>query len=187
MELAECLKVKAKWGFGNSTTEVKHFVKTLVDTNISEDTPTGAYLRKYCKFKNNLPGEDWCISFMRRYRLSCKLPSSRKRKVEGEETSTKKTELVTSTPNKDKEDSESDLLSMEESDIDSSEEEDKDDEEEAGFVTFNAQKYLQLQKKKRVIENEYYADDYGKLYIGRVATGIFKVQCEDDIPCKKAR
>ena len=94
--------------------------------------------------------------------------SSRKRKVEGEETSTKKTKLVTSTPNKDKEESGSDLLSMEESDIDSSEEEDKDDEEEAGFVIFNAQKYLQLQKKKRVIENEYYAVDYGKLYIGRV-------------------
>ena len=39
MDLAECLKVKAKWGFGNSITEIKSFVKTYVDTNITEDTP----------------------------------------------------------------------------------------------------------------------------------------------------
>ena len=39
MELAECLKVKAKWGFGNSITEIKSFVKIYVDTNITEDTP----------------------------------------------------------------------------------------------------------------------------------------------------
>ena len=56
---------------------------------------------------------------------------------------------------------------MEESDIDSSEEEDKDDEE-AGFVTFNEQKSLKRQKNKRVIENGYYAVNYGKVYIGRV-------------------
>ena len=77
MELAECLKIKARWGFGNTTKEVKHLVKSFVDSNITQETPTGAYLRKYCKFKSdNLPGEDWCTSFMRRYRLSCKLPSS---------------------------------------------------------------------------------------------------------------
>ena len=93
--------------------------------------------------------------------------SSRKRKVEGKETRTKKTKLVTSTPHKGKDDSGSDLLSMEESDIDSSDEE-HNKKDDAGFVTFNAQKYLQLQKKKKVIVNEYYAVDYGKIYIGRV-------------------
>ena len=44
MELAKCLKIKAKWGFGNTITELKDLVKSFVDANIAEDSPTGMYL-----------------------------------------------------------------------------------------------------------------------------------------------
>ena len=76
MELAEYLKIKANGGFGNILNELKQLVRLYVDANSCEDTPIGTYLRKYCKFKNSMPGEDWCTAFMRRYRLSCKIPST---------------------------------------------------------------------------------------------------------------
>ncbi|XP_045124798.1 MFS-type transporter clz9-like [Portunus trituberculatus] len=47
-----------------------------VDNNIYEDTEIGSYLKKYCKYRNNIPEADWCTAFLRRYKLSRKLPSS---------------------------------------------------------------------------------------------------------------
>lgn len=76
IELAQCLKLKSKWGFGNTIKELRQFVKMYVDQNITKETEIGKYLRKYCKFTNNMPGEDWCTAFLRRYRLSSKLPST---------------------------------------------------------------------------------------------------------------
>ena len=84
-ELALCLKAKARWGFGSTRDEVRDLVKEYVTKNKDTETDlrkhclylrNSLYLRKYCQFKNNKPGEDWLVGFMRRYRLSSKKPST---------------------------------------------------------------------------------------------------------------
>ncbi len=76
LELVECLKVKARWGFAETISEIKNHVHQFVAANIKKDTEVGLYLRKYCKFHNNRPGKDWIIGFMKKYGLSAKCPSA---------------------------------------------------------------------------------------------------------------
>ena len=54
----------AKWGLGLTRQEVKDFVKVYVDANIKENNETRDYLRKYCRFKNNILGDDWLGGFL---------------------------------------------------------------------------------------------------------------------------
>ena len=74
-ELALCLQAKARWGFGSTRDEVRDSVRDYVSANKGRDTKLGRYLKIHCQFKHNKPGEDWLISFMKRYRLSIKRPS----------------------------------------------------------------------------------------------------------------
>lgn len=49
LELADCLKVKARWGFSESTgiSEVTEHVKLIVNANIAQRNELGDYLKKY--------------------------------------------------------------------------------------------------------------------------------------------
>ena len=78
-ELAEALALRVKYGFTSTGEEVRDVVQHYVRSNKVNDTPLGIYLKKYCTFKNDRPGEDWLYSFMKRYGLSLKKPSSLKK------------------------------------------------------------------------------------------------------------
>ena len=74
-ELALCLQAKARWGFESTRDEVRDFVREYISNNKGTDTELGRYLDIHCKFKDDKPGKDWLISFMKRYSLSTKKPS----------------------------------------------------------------------------------------------------------------
>ena len=75
-ELALCLQAKARLGLGYTRVEVQDIVKDYISTNKGMDTELGRYLDIHCQFKDNKPGKDWLISFMRRYNFSTKKPSA---------------------------------------------------------------------------------------------------------------
>lgn len=62
-ELAECLRIMAKWGFGLSRTEVMDLVEVYIKSNNIKS-----------RFKNGRPGEDWWLSFKKRHHLSIRKP-----------------------------------------------------------------------------------------------------------------
>jgi hypothetical protein len=64
-KLANSLKLLEKWGFGLSRKEILQLVGNYVLSN-KVQTP----------FKNGIPGEDWFLSFKKRYNLSIKVPQS---------------------------------------------------------------------------------------------------------------
>ena len=75
-QLAECLTVMAKWGFGLAPSEICDYVKQFVTEKKKEKSKVGDYIRKYCRFKDNRPGEDWVYYFLKRYGFSVKKAST---------------------------------------------------------------------------------------------------------------
>lgn len=51
--LAKAIRLRAKWGFGWTRSDIQAFVKGFIDVNMEKDTDLGNYLKKYCKFKVN--------------------------------------------------------------------------------------------------------------------------------------
>ena len=74
VELAGCLVVRANWGYGCTSDEIKDLVRQYVDMKKGDGTPIGDHLQKHCHFST--PGKDWLTYFMRRYELSLKKPSA---------------------------------------------------------------------------------------------------------------
>ena len=80
IELAECLTIKARWGYASTREKVKELVEQNVKENKDKENAIEEHLRKYCQFKDGKPGEDWLCTFMNKYGLSSKKPSSLKKK-----------------------------------------------------------------------------------------------------------
>jgi hypothetical protein len=76
VDLADCIKSLARQGSGLSRFNIKIYVQSYIQYHKKLDTATGVYLRKYCKFRQDLPGNDWLKGFMNKFRLSCKKPST---------------------------------------------------------------------------------------------------------------
>lgn len=51
--LSKAIRLRAKWGFGWTRSDIQDFVKDFIDLNIEKDTELGNHLKKYCKFKVN--------------------------------------------------------------------------------------------------------------------------------------
>jgi len=49
--LAEAIRLRAKWGFGLSRSDVQDLVQDFVALHREKETPLGEHLRKYCQFK----------------------------------------------------------------------------------------------------------------------------------------
>ena len=59
VELVQCLTIMAKWGFGLTPSEICDYVKDFVIERKNGKDEIGKHLRKYCRFVDNRPGEDW--------------------------------------------------------------------------------------------------------------------------------
>lgn len=75
-ELAACLKCMAKWGFPLSRAEIKLVVAEFISKNMEGTSDLSNYLKRYCQFKNNVPGDEWLSAFLARHNLSNKKPRS---------------------------------------------------------------------------------------------------------------
>ena len=54
----------------------KMLVQEYVTEHKGADSPIGKHLHKFCQFKDNKPGDDGLHTFMEKYELSSKKPSS---------------------------------------------------------------------------------------------------------------
>ncbi|GBM86670.1 hypothetical protein AVEN_87432-1 [Araneus ventricosus] len=74
-ELAACLKSVARWGYPLAHKEIKISVSDFVIKSKESTNELDVHLQKYCRFKDDMPEEDWVSSFMHRHNLSAKKPS----------------------------------------------------------------------------------------------------------------
>jgi transposase-like protein len=74
-EIAAVAKEAAAHGFGLSLKELTLFIGDLVKRKWNDEDQTGEYLRKYCRFTNFTPGQDFMARFMTEYHLSLVKPS----------------------------------------------------------------------------------------------------------------
>jgi hypothetical protein len=62
-------------GFGLSKKELRRFVGDIVVSRWNGEDETGAHLRRYCRFTNKIPGDEWLEKFMKDNKLSLVKPS----------------------------------------------------------------------------------------------------------------
>jgi hypothetical protein len=74
-EIAGVAREAAENGFGLSKKELGIFVSHVITKRLDCRDETGEYLRKNCRFKNSVPGDEWVEKFMRDYQLSLVKPS----------------------------------------------------------------------------------------------------------------
>jgi hypothetical protein len=74
-DIASIARISASHDFGFSKEELRLFIGGFIQENWDATTPLGNYLRKYCRFKDHLPSNDWVTSFLSDHHLSLKKPS----------------------------------------------------------------------------------------------------------------
>ncbi|GBL76413.1 hypothetical protein AVEN_199718-1 [Araneus ventricosus] len=65
----------AIWGFPFTRKEIKITVSDFVIKNKECTNELAVRLQKYCRFKDDIPEEDWMSSFMHRHNLSAEKSS----------------------------------------------------------------------------------------------------------------
>jgi hypothetical protein len=75
IEIAGIAKTAAENGFGISKKELISFVGDVVKNECNSDSAVAVYLRKYCRFVNKIPSEEWAERFMKKNHLSLVKPS----------------------------------------------------------------------------------------------------------------
>jgi hypothetical protein len=76
VEIAAIARTAASHGFGLLKTELKRFIGDFVQSRCGSNTDVGAYLRANCRFKEQMPSDDYVTQFMHEHHLSLVIPSN---------------------------------------------------------------------------------------------------------------
>jgi hypothetical protein len=74
-EIATVARAAGKYGFGLSKKELRGYVGYLVEAYWDSPTQIGQHLRRYCRFVDHVPGDEWVEKFFRDNNLSLVKPS----------------------------------------------------------------------------------------------------------------